>query len=151
MRSDDKSQENKSFDNNVRRVTTSVKGLENSNSQPVIGLEEIKVELPVDSSHKAVSSNEIPMPKELHGSEGSGSGIDSCNDDEEIGDENRNSAAMQINMGNIFRAGVQKGNFGGIQRRLSPNNKFPGLPFNNTRNEGLPQILEIGTEETVLR
>ena len=53
-------------------------------------------------------------------------------------------------MGNIFRAGVQKGNFGG-QRRLSPNNKFPGIHFNNTRNEGLPQILEIGTEETVLR
>ena len=94
MRSDDRSHENKSFDNNVRRVTTSVKGLENSNSQPVIGLEEIKVELPMENPNKATSAYEIPLPKELHGSEGSGSGIDSCNDDEEIGDENRNSAAM---------------------------------------------------------
>ena len=102
MRSEDRSHETKSFDNNVRRVTTTAKGLENSNSQPVIGLDEIKVELPMDSHSKY----EIPLPKELHGSEGSGSGIDSCNDDEEIGDENRNSAAMQINMGNIFRAGV---------------------------------------------
>ena len=65
MRSEDRSQENKSFDNNVRRVTTTVKGLENSNSQPVIGLEEIKVELPIDHHAKATSAYEIPLPKEL--------------------------------------------------------------------------------------
>ena len=89
MRSNDQSQENKSFDHNVRRVTSALKGLENSNSQPTIGLEEIKVELPMDNNPmRTVSADEIPLPKELQGSEGSGSGIDSCNDDEEIGDEN---------------------------------------------------------------
>lgn len=64
-----------------------------------LGLDEIKVELPVNVDNnltKHVGSQKLlPISGTLHNKSGSaGSGLDSYNDDDEIEDENRNPAAM---------------------------------------------------------
>lgn len=76
--------------------------------------------------------------------------LDSYNDDDEIEDENRNPASMQINQSrSVTRAGAQRGNFGPGSRQISPSMQKPNL--GGYGSSSLPQILEIGTEETVIR
>ena len=122
------------------------KTIPNSNEDE-IGLDEIKVELVDSDSIIKV----LPVPGALHyKSVSAGSGLDSYNDDDEIEDENRNPAAMQINhSNNVTRAGAQRGNFVNGKRQLSPNKRLSN--WGNIENSSLPQILEIGTEETVIR
>ena len=76
--------------------------------------------------------------------------MDSYNDDDEIEDEKLNPTAMQINHStSVTRAGAQRNAFGPGPRYNS--NSKPKPSWGAYGSTSMPPILEIGTEETVIR
>ena len=123
----------------------------------MVGLDEIKVDLPVTmdndttilgagSQRNALANNAATV----NNGSGNGSNMDSYNDDDEIEDEKLNPAAMQINhSSSVTRAGAQRNAFGPGPRQISSQKPKPN--WGAYGSPSLPQILEIGTEETVIR
>lgn len=84
----------------------------------------------------------------MAGASDEGSPLDSYNDDDEVEDENRNPATIQINhSSSVTRAGAQRNAFN--VRRITPTKQKPRM--DHSPGNQLPVVLEIGTEETVMR
>ena len=93
----------------------------------MVGLDEIKVDLPVTMDNDttilgAGSQRNAPANNAatVNNGSGNGSNMDSYNDDDEIEDEKLNPAAMQINhSASVTRAGAQRNAFGPGPRQIS--------------------------------